>query len=149
MDDNITGILIVLGTAVVLPISVIYLFYRSKMDSERNKKEIILAALKNNASIDIEELVKKMNAPDKMLKEKLLGKLQGGLVSAFLGIVFMAIAGFMGYAGDCNPEKIYMFVFGGAIFLAVGTAFIINYIVGKKLLAKEMEAEEQILRQSK
>ena len=35
-------------------------------------KEIILAALEKNADIDIEELVKKMNKPEKLLKEKLL-----------------------------------------------------------------------------
>ena len=31
----------------------------------------------------------------------------------------------------------------GLILLAVGIAFLINYFVGKRLLAKEIEAEEQ------
>lgn len=47
------------------------------MASERNRKEIILAALEKNADIDIEELVRKMNKPEKLLKEKLLKNYSG------------------------------------------------------------------------
>lgn len=43
--QDVTSIIIVLGTAVVLPITLFYLNLKSKMESERNKKEIILSAL--------------------------------------------------------------------------------------------------------
>ena len=145
---DIVGLFIVLGTAVILPITIIFLELRGKMASERNRKEIILAALEKNADIDIEELVRKMNAPDKLLKEKLLNKLQWGLVTAFLGVGAIATAGCMGYVGGGHPKDIYTLGFGGAVLLAVGIAFIISYIVGSKMLAKEMEAEERNLRQA-
>ena len=149
MDSHdIVGLFIVLGTAVILPITIIFLELRGKMASERNRKEIILAALEKNADIDIEELVRKMNAPDKLLKEKLLKKLQWGLVTAFLGVGAIATAGCMGYVGGGHPKDIYTLGFGGAVLLAVGIAFIISYIVGRKMLAKEMEAEERNLRQA-
>ena len=45
MENNIIVLLIVLGTAVVLPIAIVFLRLKSKMVSERNRKEIILAAL--------------------------------------------------------------------------------------------------------
>ena len=147
-SHDLTGIIIVLGTAVILPITIVFLSLRRKMQSEKNRKEIILAALEKNADIDIEELVRKMNAPDKLLKEKLLKKLQWGLVTAFLGVGAIATAGCMGYVGGGHPKDIYTLGFGGAVLLAVGIAFIISYIVGRKMLAKEMEAEEQNLRQS-
>ena len=147
-SHDIVGLFIVLGTAVILPITIIFLELRGKMASERNRKEIILAALEKNADIDIEELVRKMNAPDKLLKEKLLKKLQWGLVTAFLGVGAIATAGCMGYVGGGHPKDIYTLGFGGAVLLAVGIAFIISYIVGRKMLAKEMEAEERNLRQA-
>lgn len=147
-SHDIVGLFIVLGTAVILPITIIFLELRGKMASERNRKEIILAALEKNADIDIEELVRKMNAPDKLLKEKLLNKLQWGLVTAFLGVGAIATAGCMGYVGGGHPKDIYTLGFGGAVLLAVGIAFIISYIVGRKMLAKEMEAEERNLRQA-
>lgn len=118
------------------------------MASERNRKEIILAALEKNANIDVEELVRKMNAPGKLLKEKLLGKLTSGLVVSFIGIGLLATAGFVGYVGGSCPEDIYICGIAGAICLAVGMAFIISCFVGRKILAKEMEAEEQNLRQA-
>ena len=149
MDSHdIVGLFIVLGTAVILPISIVYLSLKSKMASEKNRKDIILAALEKDASIDIEELVRKMNKPEKLLKEKLLKKLQWGLVTAFLGVGALATAGCMGYEGGGHPKDIYTLGFGGAILLAVGIAFIISYVVGRKMLAKEMEAEEQNLRQA-
>lgn len=147
-SHDIVGLFIVLGTAVILPITIIFLELRGKMASERNRKEIILAALEKNADIDIEELVRKMNAPDKLLKEKLLNKLQWGLVTAFLGVGAIATAGWMGYVGGGHPKDIYTLGFGGAVLLAVGIAFIISYIVGRKMLAKEMEADERNLRQA-
>ena len=147
-SHDIVDLFIVLGTAVILPITIIFLALRGKMTSERNRKEIILAALEKNADIDIEELVRKMNAPDKLLKEKLLNKLQWGLVTAFLGVGAIATAGCMGYVGGGHPKDIYTLGFGGAVLLAVGIAFIISYIVGRKMLAKEMEAEERNLRQA-
>lgn len=147
-SHDIVGLFIVLGTAVILPITIIFLVLRGKMASERNRKEIILAALEKNADIDIEELVRKMNTPNKLLKEKLLKKLQRGLVTAFIGVGAITIAGCMGYASGGSPEDIYLFGIPGAALLAVGIAFIISYIVGRKMLAKEMEAEERNLRQA-
>lgn len=76
-SHDIVGLFIVFGTAVILPITIIFLALRGKMASERNRKEIILAALEKNADIDIEELVRKMNKPEELLKEKLLKNYSG------------------------------------------------------------------------
>lgn len=141
--QDVTSIIIVLGTAVVLPITLFYLNLKSKMESERNKKEIILSALEKNASIDIEELVRKMNAPRKLLKEKLLQKFQWGLSASLLGVIFIFIAMCNGYFGG---DSIHILVLSGAMFLAIGVAFMISYGVGKKMLAKEIESEEMYLR---
>ena len=149
MDScDIFGMIILLGV-IFLPFLVIFLYIRRKMELEKNKKEIILAALEKNANIDIEELVRKVNTPGKLLKEKLLEKLQIGLVSVFLGVGLLATAGCMGYAGGSSSDEVYMLGFFGAVLLAVGIAFMISYFVGRKMLAKEMEAEEQNLRQVK
>ena len=33
----------------------------------------------------------------------------------------------------------------GAVLSGIGIAFLVNYSIGKRMLAKEMEAEEQLL----
>ena len=149
MDSHhIMNIIIVLGAAVIMPITIVFLSLRQKMGSEKNKKEIILAALEKNTGIDIEELVRKMNAPEKLLKEKLLEKLQRGLVFSLLGVGLIVTAGCLGFIGGSTFGVIFWSGIGGSVLLAVGLAFIISYAVGRKLLAKEMEAEEKNLRQA-
>lgn len=143
-------VLIVLGTAVILPISIVHLSLKRKMTSERNRKEIILAALEKNDSLNIEELVKKMNVPDKLLKEKLLQKLQWGLATTVLGVIALATTAIcILYAGPKCPGDIHLVGIAGSVLFAVGTAFISSYVIGRKLLAKEIEVEEQNLRQDK
>lgn len=144
---DITGIAIVLGTAVVLPITIVFLSLRRKMQSEENRKEIILAALEKNADIDIEELVKKMNKPEKLLKEKLLKKLQWGMLTMFLGIGLIGFGLYLDFANMGPYSDELVSICGGVASFAVGIAFLANYHIGKKMLAKEMEAEEQNLRQ--
>ena len=148
-SHHIMNIIIVLGVTVIMPITIVLLSLRQKMESEKNKKEIILAALEKNANIDIENLVRKLNTPEKLLKEKLLQKLQIGLVSVFLGVGLLAVIGCFAYTGGHYREDFNVFGFLGAVLLAVGIAFMISYFVGRKMLAKEMEAEEQNLRQVK
>lgn len=147
---DITGIAIVLGTAVILPITIVFLSLRRKMQSENNRKDIILAALEKNADIDIEELVKKMNKPEKLLKEKLLKKLMWGCIFTIIGIGLLLIE-IMTFDYRHIPGKEDVWLFTGIwTFTAfgLGISFIINYFVGKKMLSKEMEAEEQNLRQA-
>lgn len=146
-SHDITGIIIVLGTCVILPITVVFLILRRKIESEKNRKEIILAALEKNADINIEDLVKQMNKPEKLIKEKLLKKLQFGMSEFFLGV------GLIGYGTYLNCNRIggssdpLVIISLGLAMLAVGIAFLANYHIGKKMLAKEMEAEEQNMKQ--
>lgn len=141
--EDLTELLIPIGICVALPISIVYLILKRKIISENNKKEIILAALEKNADVNIEELVKKTSAPDKLLKEKLLKKLQWGLMTIVLSIGLFIYAIFVGDAGELK-----LYVICSVALLAIGVSLLFTYLMGKKMLAKEMEAEEQNLRQS-
>lgn len=141
--EDLTELLVPIGVCVALPISIVYLILKRKIISENNKKEIILAALEKNADVNIEELVKKTSAPDKLLKEKLLKKLQWGLMTVVLGI------GLLIYAILVRPDvDLQLYVIGSVALLAIGVSLLFTYLFGKKMLAKEMEVEEQNLRQS-
>ena len=141
--EDLTELLVPIGICVALPISIVYLILKRNIISENNKKEIILAALEKNADVNIEELVKKTSAPDKLLKEKLLKKLQWGLMTIVLSIGLFIYAIFVGDAGELK-----LYVIGSVVLLAIGVSLLFTYLMGKKMLAKEMEAEEQNLRQS-
>lgn len=143
--QELVAIIIPLGCAVVLPITVVWLNLRKKMNEDNIRKEIVLAALEKNTNIDIEDLIKKMNGPKKLLKEKILYKLQTGIITLFLGIGLIGFGLFIDIQGGCDPENIMTCYFSGTVLFVVGIAFLVSYHVGKKMLAKEMDAESKAL----
>jgi hypothetical protein len=90
-------------------------------------------------------MMKKTSPKNKLLKEKLLSKLLWGCMTTLLGLVFIGMGALLGYVGNTDPEDPITSSCFGFILLAIGIAFLINYFWGKKMLAKEMEAEEQLL----
>lgn len=133
--------LVPIAICVVLPIAIVWMTTRTRIKRDNLRKEIILAAMEKNSDIDIEEMTKKLNGPKKLLKEKLLTRLLFGSIFVGLGIlIYVAMAVYMRIFGqDTN-----MFIglsFVAVPSLAVGIAFLINFFVGKNMLAKEMEAE--------
>ena len=122
---------------------VVWLLVRNKMNETNQRTQIALAAIEKNPEMDIEEIMKKISRNGKLLKEKLLTKLLWGCLAILLGIGLIGTGAWMGYVGGSVPDDIYAVVCFGLIAFGVGIAFLVNYFVGKKMLAKEIEAEEK------
>ena len=126
----------------VLPIIFIWMETRRKMNETNARTQVVMAALEKNPDMDVEELLKKMSPKKKLLKEKLLSKLLWGCITTISGI------GLIGFGIFLTTQKIHMAddvqtaIGFGVVLLGIGIAFLINYAVGKKMLAKEIEAEE-------
>ena len=142
---HLDQILIVLGCGCVLPIMVVWLIIRESMNKTNQRTQIVLAAIEKNPDMDIEELMKKISPKKKLLKEKLLSKLLWGGIIAFLGVALLGYCIVQGYVGGMPTAALQQFSLFGAVLLGIGIAFLINYYVGKKLLAKEIDAEEKLL----
>ena len=141
MSDFI-DILPALACGCVLPIVVIWLTIRNEMNKTNQRTQIVLAAIEKNPDMDIEELMAKISPKKKLLKEKLLSKLQTGNITTFIGIGFLICAIYVDFVGGMSSNDLRMLYLAGAILLSVGIAFLISYSKGKKMLAKEMEAEQ-------
>ena len=131
-------------SSIGLPILIVWLDNRKKINDTNQRTQIVLAALEKNPNLDVEELIKKM-APTqkkKLLKEKLLTKLLWGGIIAFVGFSIFASNLWLDYIGGADPEMLSLLYAIGGILFGIGLAFIINYYVGKRLLAKEIEAEQ-------
>ncbi len=134
-------ILVPLGVAVVLPVAIVAIVFRSALASERNRKEIVLAALEKNPDIDVEQLMKNLKKSEKLIKEKLLARLERGCLCCLMGVAFMLLYFFLGV----QSEDFIVVV--GAALIAIGIAFLVSYFVGRRMLAQEMEAEQQNMKQ--
>ena len=123
----------------------VWLGVRKEMADSKNRTQVILAAIEKNPDLDIEELMRKISPKKKLLKEKLLRKLLWGSIIGLLGISFLVYGLLIDYRGGMNSNDLIYIYFAGGILLVVGIAFIVNYNMSKKMLAKEMEAEEKFL----
>ena len=129
----------------VLPIYAIWQVVRRHMNDTDKRTQIVLAAIEKNPDMDIEELIKKISPKKKLLKEKLLAKLLWGSIITFLGVALIGFCIVQAYVGGMSTEALQQFSLFGAVLSGIGIAFLVSYYVGKRMLAKEMEAEEQLL----
>ena len=141
MSDFI-DILPALACGCVLPIVIIWLGIRKEMNETNTRTQIVLAAIEKNPDMDLEELMAKISPKRKLLKEKLLTKLLWGGIIAFVGFSIFASNLWLDWLGGADPEMLFLLYVSGGVLFGIGLAFIINYLVGKKMLAKEMEAEQ-------
>ena len=91
---DLAGIICIVGV-VVLPVLLMWLHNRRKINETNQRTQIVLAAIEKNAETDIEELLRKMAPQRKLLKEKLLSKLQWGSIIGLLGISFFVYGLFL------------------------------------------------------
>ena len=142
--DHLTQIIVPVACGCILPIVGILMGVRQKMNETNKQTEIVLAAIEKNPDMDIEELMNKISPKKKLLKEKLLNKLLIGCLTIFMGLGLFGFMAYVNYIGMASRHEVSG-VICGVVMVAVGIAYLINYFIGKKMLAKELEAEEQKL----
>ena len=141
-----------IGICVVLPIIVVFLNNRTSQNETNKKTEVLLKSIEAGAKIDPEYFNPKQK--EKTLKEKLLARLTGACILTTIGIgsflsrYFLVIWPLMEMT--VTEVQIYRFLsIVGGIILAVGIGLFISYFVGKRMLDKEIKAEEESLKNQK
>lgn len=130
-----------------MPVLIIWLIVRHKKEETENRTKIVLAAIEKNPDIDLEELIRKITptSKPKLLKQQLLTKLLVGSIISLIGFAGLCATLWLGYAGGAPTMALYVFGVISGIIMAIGVAFLVNYFVGKRMLANEIEAEEKSL----
>ena len=140
MESIVKIIAIICGIG--LPILIVWLDNRKKINETNQRTQIVLAAIEKNGETDVEDLLKKMAPQKKLLKEKLLTRLLWGGILTLLGLALTIFGCYLIAGRDDHNNPFILF---GPLLMPVGIAFLINYFVGKKMLAKEIEAEQKKL----
>lgn len=144
------GILVPIAVCVVLPVMIVWLINRTRQNETNRKTEIMLKAIESGATINAEFFKSQQDqkAP-KTIKERLLKRLSGGCICTLTGLALEAV-GIVNYAkwdGTMSNASAVVPTILGGILLGIGISLIIVFFVGKKMLAKEMEAEAKSLEQ--
>ena len=133
-------IIVPIGICVVLPVMLVWLVTRVRRNEIDKKTEVMLKAIESGATID-SDLFKEAPKKRKSTKERLLNRLICGCAASIIGAALTAI-GIIPWMTLEDDTFAPLLIFGG-ISLAVGIALFIGFFVGRKMLAKEMEAEEK------
>ena len=154
MDSNLVWLrfvdtLPVIACGCILPIVFIWLETRRKINESRDRMQIVTTAIEKHPDMDVEELMQKISPKKKSLKEKLLFKLLAGSIASIVGVGLVAYGFFLTTQEIHMADDVQSSIAFGVILLGVGMAFLINYFVGKKMLAKELEAEQNNLTKQK
>ena len=128
--NELAEILIPLGVSVVLPVLIVWLVTRTRQNEINKKTEIMLKAIESGVAIDANLFNEQKGS--KTIKERFIMRLAGGCIFALMGIFFTVI-GFLNRDATTS-------IFGG-VFFAIGIGLLIVFFVGKKMMAREMEAE--------
>ena len=133
-------ILVPIFVCVVLPVTIVWIVSHARQQETNKKAEIMLKAIEAGVPVDLSQLQSRKQR--KSIKQDLLDKLSGACITSFMGVGFLAY-GLLG-----SGEELAGFTtIAGAVMLAVGIALFVSFFVGKKMLAKEIEAEEKALEQ--
>ena len=143
--EMLIPILVPIFCGCILPIMIVWLNNRRRIIENNSRTQIVLTAMEKNPGMDIDEMLKKMAPKQKLLKEKMLAKLLWGCITLLFGVGLAIFDLCLSLGGGMTSSNLAFSGFMSAIMIAVGIAFLINYFIGKKMLAKEIEAEQNKL----
>ena len=141
-------ILMPLGICVVLPVMIVWLVMRTRQNETNKKTEIMLKAIESGATVDA-EFFKSQQRGQKTIKERLLSRLTWGSIFSLIGVVLLVLA--IVFANSYAPDgwnfgsPAPTFAIIGGISLAIGLPLFAVFFVGKKIMAREMEAEAKAM----
>ena len=131
-----------IGICVVLPIIIVWLNMRRKTNETNRRTEVLLAVIEKNPDLDMEDLIRKMNPKSKTTKERLMSQLLWGLAFIAIGTSLLLSALYQDYQGGAALDYFPIYSGSGCLLL-IGISFVAVFFISKRMLAKEIEAEEK------
>lgn len=145
--NSLVSVLVPICVCVILPVTIVWIVMKAKKNEVNRKSEILLKAIESGVAIDTNLF--KTEQRHISTKERLLKRLTGACITTLIGIAFIisSCITWSRYGDNIHTDYTQFPLLIGCILLAVGIALFIVFFTGKKMLAKEIEAEEQGLEQ--
>lgn len=145
---NLVQILVPLGICVALPVLIVWIIFRSSMNSDNQRAAVLIEAIKANNDIDTAELAKALRKPrkSKSARDILNRRLLNGMIWGSIGLV-LTICSTVFYSLEMMDSDDFMvLLIIGLILLGIGLSFIVVYFVTKKqvkLTADNADSEDK------
>ena len=136
--NSIIDSLVPIACGVVLPIVMVWLYYRNEQLEATKRSEIVIAAIEKNPEIDVQEFLNKLNPPKKSYKEQLMTTMHQELLwgticligGAITILVIITLSILQGFAEEFIPIGSIF----GIVPLAAGCGLLAAYNNAKKTL---------------
>ena len=136
--NSIIKSLVPILTVGVLPIVMVWLYYRNEQLKATKRSEIIMAVIEKNPEVDVQEFLNKLNPPKKSYKEQLMTKMHQELLwgticligGAITILVIITLSILQGFAEEFIPIGSIL----GVVPLAAGCGLLAAYNNAKKTL---------------
>ena len=136
-------IIITIFMCVIMPITIVWLVMRTKLNETNKMAEIMIKAIEAGTPIDPAFL--KEQPIRKSIKEKQVGLLTAACILAVLGLGLVVIGVITtlvnGWTYLTAPSAITYATLAGGVLATLGLALYLAYLLRKRLLTKEIEAE--------
>lgn len=125
--------LIPISISCLLPLGIIWLYYRVQMNKENKRTEIIMKALESNSNsnLDTDSLVKALENTSKTPQGIRYARLQRGCQYTLLGIA-LCVVFLISNGMEIDSDGAFLMIFAGAASIAVGISYLIVYFVSGK-----------------
>lgn len=141
--DILVPLLVPLGVCVVLPVMIVWLTTRGKINSDKLRAQIILEAIRNNPNVDPKELAEMFKPATKSEKEILNKRLQRGTVCSFLGLGGIIGSLLISYFGFFTSEDLMVAIFLSVVVFAVGVGALVTFFYQRKQVANNDPQDEE------
>ena len=146
-------ILLPIFMCVVMPVAIVWLVMRTKLNETNKMAEIMLKAIEAGTPIDPDFFKTQTQTLRKSLKERQLGWLTAACILIALGFGSILVGGIIilvnNWSYETAPSAYSLITFAGGLVLVIGLALLVVYFIRKRILAKEIEAEEKALEASR
>ena len=136
--DTIVESIVPIAIVVVLPIVIVWLYYRNKQLEATKRSEIVMAIIEKNPEVNVQEFLSKLNPPKKSYKEQLMTRMHWEMLWGTICLIggTITILAIIALSILLSFDKGYIAI--GSVFgvvpLAVGCGLLVAYNHAKKTL---------------
>ena len=142
MVESIIALFIPIGICVVMPVLIVWLVSRIAINKENRKSDVLMEAIRNNANVDTDKLMKSMAGRERSDRELLNLRLLRGCIFTLLGVAFGVCAGIFAYEAPASEMKLSLLLLC-SVSIAVGVGYLIVYFVSRKSISSNEDSHNQ------
>ena len=135
--------LVPIAVCVVLPVTVVWLTTRMKMNNDKLRSEVLIKAIETNKDIDADKLAEALARPAKTERDVLFSRLKRGVLFSVLAVLCTILA-MVVYLTDfeSNAQNVLALVAAGSYAIGIGN--LVVYFVSKPhILGEENKSAEE------